>query len=78
MKSLFTIGAALLGLSKSGTNAAAVPVEHIELSKVETRDVLESRQSPVQCLNGGHGPNTRHCWAPGFSKFANARKSFKS
>jgi len=66
MKSIFTIGAALLGLS-SHTNAAAVKVEHMEMAPIATREVLEERQSPAQCLNGGHGPNTRHCWAPGFT-----------
>jgi hypothetical protein len=71
MKSLFVLGAALLGLSNSVVDAAAVHVERMELqaarAPVDSRDVLEARQSPQQCLNGGHGPNTRHCWAPGFS-----------
>ncbi|KAF2025438.1 laccase precursor [Setomelanomma holmii] len=71
MKSLISIGAVLLGLSKSAVDAAAVHVERLDMqaarARVETRDVLENRQSPAQCLNGGNGPNTRHCWAPGFT-----------
>ena len=68
MKSVFTLGVVLLGLSNSIANAAAVHVERMEMARVEARDGLEERQSPAQCLNGGHGPNTRHCWAPGFSE----------
>ncbi|KAH7080805.1 laccase precursor [Paraphoma chrysanthemicola] len=71
MKSLGFLGAALIGLSSSIVDAAAVHVERMEMqaarAPVESRDVLEERQSPQQCLNGGHGPNTRHCWAPGFT-----------
>jgi len=67
MKSFFTAGVALLGLSSPLSNAAAVPVEHMEMSGVQTRD-LEERQSPTTCpSSGGNGPNSRHCWAPGFT-----------
>jgi hypothetical protein len=74
MKSFLTFGTALLGLSHSVTNAVAVPVEHMEMARIETRDTLKSRQSPAQCVNGGHGPNTRHCWAPGFSMLPISRR----
>lgn len=69
MRSLFAVGTALLGLSKPFVDAAAVHVERMEMAHVETRDALEERQSPLTCPgSGGNGPNSRHCWAPGFSK----------
>jgi FtsP/CotA-like multicopper oxidase with cupredoxin domain len=76
MKSLFTVGVALLGISNLGVNAAAVHVERMEMSKVEARNVIEERQSPASCLNGGHGPNTRHCWAPGFTSLTDMYMSW--
>jgi hypothetical protein len=70
MKSFLAIGAALLGLTSSVANAAAVSVERMEMSRPETRDTLEERQSPLTCpSSGGNGPTSRHCWAPGFSKY---------
>jgi hypothetical protein len=69
MKSLFIIGSALLGLSKLITNAAAVPVEHMEMAHVGTRDTIESRQSSSPCT---HGPTSRQCWTSGFCEFYNA------
>jgi hypothetical protein len=69
MKSFFAIGVALLGLSSSVVDAAAVHVERMEMARSEARDALEERQSPATCpSSGGNGPNSRHCWAPGFSK----------
>jgi hypothetical protein len=70
MKSFLTVGAALLGFSNTLVNAAAVHVERMEM----TRDTLEERQSPATCpSSGGNGPNSRHCWAPGFSKSSISR-----
>jgi hypothetical protein len=72
MKSFFTIGVALLGLSKSVTNAVAIPVEHMEMAPVGTRDLVESRQSTSPpCING---PTSRQCWTNGFCKFYDAEK----
>jgi hypothetical protein len=69
MKSFLTAGAALLGLSNSLANAAAVHVERMEMTRAEARDTIEERQSPTTCpSSGGNGPNSRHCWAPGFSR----------
>jgi hypothetical protein len=69
MKSFLAIGVALLGLTSSVANAAAVSVERMEMSRSEARDTLEERQSPSTCpSSGGNGPTSRHCWAPGFSK----------
>jgi hypothetical protein len=68
MKSLFTIGAVLFGLSKSLAHAAAIPAEHAELAPfTPKRDGIEERQSPASCVNVGHTANTRHCWAQGFT-----------
>ncbi|KAF1833201.1 laccase precursor [Decorospora gaudefroyi] len=64
MKSLFALGAVLLGLSHSLANAAAIPTENVELVQyTPKRDGLEDRQS-TNCV---HGPNSRQCWTPGFS-----------
>lgn len=69
MRSLFAVGATLLALSQPFVEAAAVHVERMEMAHVETRDALEKRQSPTTCpSSGGNGPNSRHCWAPGFSE----------
>lgn len=69
MKPLVSLGTVLLGLSSSLANAAAIPSEKLELAQITPkRDVLEERQSPVTCIGVGHTANTRHCWAPGFSK----------
>lgn len=69
MRSLFAVGTALLGLSRPLVDAAAVHVERMEMARVETRDAIEERQSPTTCpSSGGNGPNSRHCWAPGFSE----------
>lgn len=70
MKSISAIGVALLGLSSSVVNAAAVHVERMEMSRSEARDALEERQSAASCPSSdGNGPNSRNCWAPGFSQF---------
>ncbi|KAF2819653.1 laccase precursor [Ophiobolus disseminans] len=74
MKSLFAIGAALLGLSTSVVNAAAVSVERMEMAHN-----LEGRQTgtPQQCpAAGGNGPTSRQCWAPGFTSFTDMYTSW--
>jgi hypothetical protein len=69
MRSLFTAGVALLVLSKTIVDAAAVHVERMEMAPIEARSSLEERQSPLTCpSSGGNTPTSRHCWAPGFSK----------
>jgi len=66
MKSFLAVGAALLGLSNSVVNAAAVSVERMEMA----RDLAERQTgTPQQCpAAGGNGPTSRQCWAPGFSE----------
>jgi hypothetical protein len=69
MRAVFTFGLALLGLSKTVVNAAAVHVERMEMAQLEARDFIEERQSPATCpSSGGNTPTSRHCWAPGFSQ----------
>ncbi|CAO2654364.1 Nn.00g110970.m01.CDS01 [Neocucurbitaria sp. VM-36] len=77
MKSLFTLGTVLLGLSSSIANAAAIPTENVELAPFTSkRDGLEERQSPASCVGVGNGPNTRHCWAPGFTSLTDMYTSW--
>nr|ABY89704.1 laccase precursor [Phoma sp. UHH 5-1-03]ABY89705.1 laccase precursor [Phoma sp. UHH 5-1-03] len=63
MKSIFTLGVALLGLS-SHVQGAAVKVERMEMTRIQPRNDLVERQSAA-C--GSNGPNSRHCWTPGFT-----------
>ncbi|KAF1940719.1 laccase precursor [Clathrospora elynae] len=68
MKSLFTLGVALLGLSNSLANAAAIPAENIELTPLMSkRDAIGARQSPANCAGVGNTANTRNCWSQGFT-----------
>ncbi|EUC33606.1 multicopper oxidase [Bipolaris zeicola 26-R-13] len=68
MKSIHFLGTVLLGLSHSLANAAAIPNEFPSFAPfTPKRDGLEERQSPASCINVGNTPNTRHCWAPGFT-----------
>jgi hypothetical protein len=74
MKSLFTLGAALLGFSSSFADAAAVHVERMEMVRS-----LEGRQTgtPQQCPSaGGNGPTSRQCWAPGLTSFTDTYTSW--
>jgi hypothetical protein len=69
MRAVLTFGLALLGLSKTVVNAAAVHVERMEMVQLEARDLIEERQSPATCpSSGGNTPTSRHCWASGFSQ----------
>lgn len=77
MRSLLTVGAVLLGLTSSLVNAAAIPTENIELAQITPkRGALEERQSPASCIGVGHGPNTRHCWAQGFTSLTDMYTSW--
>jgi len=68
MKPLLVFGAIIFGLSKSLVNAAVLPVELPNPAPfTPKRDELEERQSPASCINVGHTPETRHCWAQGFT-----------
>jgi hypothetical protein len=68
MRSLLKVGAVFLGLSNTFAAAAAIPTEHAELAPFTPRsEGLEKRQSPATCVNVGHTPTTRHCWAQGFT-----------
>lgn len=75
MKSLFTLGVALLGLSNSIVNAAAIPAEHIQLAPFTSkRDALEERQNPATCT--GNGPDSRNCWSQGFTSLTDMYTSW--
>lgn len=68
MRSFLKFGVVFFGLSNTFAAAAAIPTENVELVPFTPRhEVLEERQSPLTCVNVGHTPTTRHCWAQGFT-----------
>ncbi|KAL5118439.1 laccase, multicopper oxidase, benzenediol:oxygen oxidorectuctase [Pleosporales sp. CAS-2024a] len=68
MKSFIGLGMALIGLSSSMVNAAALQVERMEMVRSKAREVMDQHQSPTTCpSSGGNGPDSRHCWSPGFN-----------
>lgn len=77
MKSFSTFAAILMGIAILATTAVAIPVENAELTPITSkRGALEERQSPANCVGVGHGPNTRNCWAQGFTSLTDMYTSW--